>query len=140
MQKAKIPTPQSAPSNPIKEAGNAAAGSGSKPEEQKRGKWGNNNAGPRSNSKGSGAQEAPKPQSHPRPSGGGTVGNAGGGGIPKNPSQPKLVQGRKASYNNEDDVTSPDNKKKKQDDWNYLKQTLKSNNMMNGGAANNEGE
>ena len=34
---------------------------------------------------------------------------------------------------------SPDNKKKKKDDWNYLKQTLKSNNMMNGGGAG-EGE
>ena len=33
---------------------------------------------------------------------------------------------------------SPDSKKKKQEDWNYLKQTLKSNNIMNGG--NNEGE
>ena len=43
-----------------------------------------------------------------------------------------------SSYNNEDEVTSPDNKKKKQDDWNYLKQTLKSNNMMNGGQ--NEGD
>ena len=29
---------------------------------------------------------------------------------------------------------SPDNKKKKKDDWNYLKQTLKSNNNMMGGA------
>jgi hypothetical protein len=28
-------------------------------------------------------------------------------------------------------IESPDNRKKKQDDWNYLKQTLKSNNMMN---------
>ena len=139
MQKAKIPTPQSAPSNPLKEAkeaGNAGAGSASKPEEQKRAKWGNNNAGPRSNSKGPGAQEAPKPQVYLKPSGGGNA----GGAIPKNPSQAKLVQGRKASYNNEDEVSSPDNKKKKQDDWNYLKQTLKSNNMMNGGAANNEGE
>ena len=32
---------------------------------------------------------------------------------------------------------SPDNKKKKKDDWNYLKQTLKSNNNMHGG--NDEG-
>ena len=28
---------------------------------------------------------------------------------------------------------SPENRKKKKDDWNYLKQTLRSNNMMNGG-------
>jgi len=34
-------------------------------------------------------------------------------------------------------VTSPDNKKKKQEDWNYLKQTLKSNNLMNGGGEGN---
>ena len=27
-------------------------------------------------------------------------------------------------------VNSPDNKKKKKDDWNYLKQTLRSNNQM----------
>jgi hypothetical protein len=39
-----------------------------------------------------------------------------------------------------DSVTSPDNKKKKQDDWNYLKQTLKSNNLMNGGAAGEGGD
>ena len=29
-------------------------------------------------------------------------------------------------------VMSPDNKRKKQEDWNYLKNTLRSNNMMNG--------
>jgi len=34
-----------------------------------------------------------------------------------------------------DSIGSPDNRKKKQDDWNYLKQTLKSNNILNGGAA-----
>ena len=28
---------------------------------------------------------------------------------------------------------SPGNRKKKKEDWNYLKQTLRSNNMMNGG-------
>ena len=33
-----------------------------------------------------------------------------------------------------DSIGSPDNKQKKQDDWNYLKQTLKSNNLMNGAA------
>ena len=32
------------------------------------------------------------------------------------------------------DIMSPDNKKKKKEDWNYLKQTLKSNNNMMGGA------
>ena len=40
----------------------------------------------------------------------------------------------------DDSVTSPDNKKKKQDDWNYLKQTLKSNNILNGGNAEGNGE
>jgi hypothetical protein len=33
---------------------------------------------------------------------------------------------------------SPDSKKKKKDDWNYLKQTLKSNNVMNGGGQEGE--
>lgn len=33
---------------------------------------------------------------------------------------------------NHNHLSSPDNKKKKQDDWNYLKQTLKSNNNMQG--------
>ena len=37
-------------------------------------------------------------------------------------------------------ITSPDNKRKKQEDWNYLKQTLRSNNMMNGKDSNPEAE
>jgi len=36
-------------------------------------------------------------------------------------------------------MSSPENKKKKKDDWNYLKQTLKSNNLMNGGATGEHG-
>ena len=86
-------------------------------EERKRGGWGNN--GPRSNS------------------------NAG-----KAPSQPparpvaKKVPSTSASEHESmpDSIGSPDNKKKKQDDWNYLKQTLKSNNLMNGGAAGAGGD
>lgn len=38
------------------------------------------------------------------------------------------------------EMQSPDNKRKKQEDWNYLKQTLKSNNMMNGGGEGQGGE
>ena len=41
--------------------------------------------------------------------------------------------------NNPQDIQSPDNKRKKQEDWNYLKQTLKSNNMMNNGGAGENG-
>ena len=37
-------------------------------------------------------------------------------------------------------IISPDNKRKKQEDWNYLKQTLRTNNMMNGGGAGAQGE
>jgi hypothetical protein len=36
-------------------------------------------------------------------------------------------------------MSSPENKKKKKDDWNYLKQTLKSNNVMNGGSGGEPG-
>ena len=49
----------------------------------------------------------------------------------------KRPSGVDVSRNNDNDemtdIMSPDNKKKKRDDWNYLKQTLKSNNNMMGG-------
>lgn len=88
------------------------------PEEKKRGGWGNN--GPRSNSNNGGQKNQP-------------------------PSRGPVM--KKATSNNVDDADnlpeslgSPDNKKKKQEDWNYLKQTLKSNNMMNGGGAGQGGD
>lgn len=43
-------------------------------------------------------------------------------------------------FENEQLSSSPDNKKKKKDDWNYLKQTLKSNNLMNNQDPNQGGD
>ena len=90
-------------------------------EEKKRGGWGNN-AGPRSNSNNGNAKANP-------------------------PAPVQKVVSKKPTTNNVDEsdaqaegIESPDNRKKKQDDWNYLKQTLKSNNMMNGNNAGQGGE
>lgn len=52
-----------------------------------------------------------------------SVGGFGGGAA-------KADAGKEAAMEN---IISPDNKRKKQEDWNYLKQTLRTNNMMNGG-------
>lgn len=38
------------------------------------------------------------------------------------------------------DINSPDNRRKKQEDWNYLKQTLKSNNNMMGQNGQNDND
>ena len=48
----------------------------------------------------------------------------------------KLIQKKPSSYDNHQQPNSdqsPNNKQKKQDDWNYLKQTLKTNNQMHAG-------
>ena len=120
-----IPKPQAAPQNPIAAPGKAGAAK-QQPAvaEKKRGGWGNAASG--SKERGAYPEGAVILKGGQKPPTQNPASNRAGNG-----SAPKQMVKKPSVYDNQKAESSPEQKKKKQDDWNYLKQTLKSNNMMN---------